>query len=99
MALSILKRTRITGIASAVPKRVLSNSDYTLISEEKRQKIIKYTGIQYRRWADKEVCCSDLCQAAAEKLMTEIGWDKSEISVVLFVSQTPDYIFPSTAQL
>lgn len=99
MALSILKSTRISGIASAVPKRVLSNSDYTVISEEKRQKIIKYTGIQYRRWADKEVCCSDLCQAAAEKLMSELGWDKSEISIVVFVSQTPDYIFPSTAQL
>ena len=49
----------------------MSNSDYTVISEEQREKIIKYTGIRFRRWAPKELCCSDLCQAAAEKLITE----------------------------
>jgi 3-oxoacyl-[acyl-carrier-protein] synthase-3 len=99
MAFATLRRIRIAAIASAVPRQVLSNSDYTLMSEDKRNRIIKYTGIQFRRWAPRELCCSDLCQAAAEKVLDDLGWDRSEIGAVVFVSQTPDYIAPATAQL
>ena len=99
MALATFHHTRIAGIASAVPKEVVSNSDYSVIPEEKRERIIRYTGIRFRRWAPREVCCSDLCHAAAEKLLGELGWDRGEIGAVVFVSQTPDYVFPATAQL
>lgn len=99
MALAALHRTRIAGIASAVPKEVVSNSDYTVLSEEQREKIIKYTGIRFRRWAPRELCCSDLCFAAAEKLLPAMGWKRESIDVVVFVSQTADYPFPATAQI
>ena len=99
MARAVLQKTRIAGIASAVPKEIVSNADYTAISEEQREKIIKYTGIKFRRWAPKELCCSDLCQAAAERLLRELEWKPEEIGVIVFVSQTPDYPFPATAQL
>src|SRR5271154_6268114 len=99
MALATLHRVRIPGIASAVPKQVVSNSDYNLVSEDKRDRIIKYTGIQFRRWAPRELCCSDLCQGAAEKLLGQLGWESRDIGAVVFVSQTPDYISPATAQL
>ena len=99
MALSTLYKTRIAGVASAVPKEIISNSDYTVISPEQREKIIKYTGIQYRRWARREVCCSDLCFAAAEKLLSELGWNRDEIGAIIFVTQTPDYPYPASAQI
>ena len=99
MALAALRRARIAGVASAVPKEIVSNSDYTILSEEQRDKIIKYTGIRYRRWAPRDLCCSDLCQAAAEKLLGELSWKREDISAAVFVSQTSDYPFPATAQL
>ncbi len=99
MALVTLHRTRIAGIASAVPKQIVSNSDYAVLSEEHREKIIKYTGIRFRRWAPRELTCSDLCFAAAERLLPELGWQREEIDAVIFVSQTPDYPFPATAQI
>lgn len=99
MALAALRRARIAGIASAVPKEIVSNSDYTVLSEEQREKIIKYTGIRFRRWAPPELCCSDLCQAAAEKLLPEMGWERESIGAVVFISQTADYPFPATAQI
>ena len=99
MALATLRRARIAGVASAVPRQIVSNSDYGLLSEEQREKIIKYTGIRFRRWAPKELCCSDLCQASAERLLKELGWGPEEIGAVVFVSQTEDYPFPATAQL
>lgn len=35
--------------------------------------------------------------AAAEKLVEDLAWDKSEIDALIFVTQTPDYILPATA--
>ena len=99
MAIAVLHRTRIAGVASAVPKHVVSNSDFTVISEEKRERVIKYTGIRYRRIATGDLCCSDLCEASAQKLMAELGWKPADIDVVIMVSQTCDYAFPTTAQL
>ena len=99
MALATLRRARIAGIASAVPKQIVSNEDYTVVPAEQLQRIIKYTGIRYRRWAPKEICCSDLCYAAAEKLIDELSWKREEIGAVVFVSQTPDYPFPATSQI
>ncbi len=99
MALASLRQVRIAGVASAVPREVVSNSDYTVLSEEQREKIIKYTGIRFRRWAPRELTCSDLCFASAENLLRELGWSREEIEVVVFVSQTADYPFPATAQI
>ncbi|MEZ5278010.1 MAG: ketoacyl-ACP synthase III [Opitutaceae bacterium] len=99
MALATLKNVRIAGIASAVPSNRVSNSDYAVVSEEQRQKVIKYTGIQYRRWAPQELCSSDLCQAAGDHLLGELGWTPDEIEALVFVTQTADYPFPSTAQI
>jgi 3-oxoacyl-[acyl-carrier-protein] synthase-3 len=57
------------------------------------------TGIQARRKASLEVTTSDLCYAAAEKLIEELKWDKSEIDALVFVTQTPDYILPATSPI
>lgn len=99
MGLATLRRTRIAGVASAVPRQIVSNADYSVLPEEQREKIIKYTGIRFRRWAPKELCCSDLCQASAERLLSDMQWRREDVQAVVFVSQTPDYPFPATAQL
>ena len=61
--------------------------------------MIKTTGIEEKRIAAKNVCTSDLCLAAAEKLIAELKWDKIDLDVLVFVSQTPDYIFPFTSAI
>lgn len=40
---------------------------------------------------------SDLCVAAAEKLISDLGWEKNDIEAIVFVSQTTDYYLPATA--
>ena len=54
------------------------------------------TGVLERRMS-YELTTSDLCYAAAERLITDLGWDRSEIDALVFVSQTADYIQPATA--
>ncbi len=55
------------------------------------------TGIKARRRSTQDITASDLCLHAAEKLIAELRWEKSEIEALVFVSQTPDYILPATS--
>ena len=43
----------------------------------------------------KDICTSDLCIQSAEKIFEK--FDKSEVEALIFVTQTPDYLAPSTA--
>lgn len=61
------------------------------------KKIVDNVGIYERRFADRQTCSSDLCYAAAKKLLTDKDLDPSEVDVLLFVTQTPDYRMPASA--
>ena len=57
------------------------------------------TGIRQRHIAAPEECASDLGVAAAERLFAEHNIDRSTIDFLLFCTQTPDYVLPTTACL
>lgn len=97
MAFLEFKNVRIAGISAAVPKHIENAEDNPFISSDYNyEDFIKSTGIRSRR-IDENLTSSDLCSAAAERLISDLGWDKKEIDVLIFVSQGPDYIIPSTA--
>ena len=97
MAFLEFKNVRISGISAGVPKHVEYNKDYPYFEEGEAEKYIASTSVRERRIADPGVCSSDLCYSAAERLIEDLGWDKSEIECLLFVSQTADYILPATS--
>lgn len=88
----------ITAMSAAVPKRVIKNREYTdVFSAQEANDIVDKTGIEERRFADDETCSSDLCLAAAEKLIADNNINKEEIDLLVFISQTPDYRMPATS--
>ena len=88
----------ITAMSAAVPKRVIVNREYTeVFTKEEANEIVDKTGIEQRRFADANTCSSDLCLAAAEKLIADNGIDKDDIDLLVFISQTPDYRMPATS--
>lgn len=87
----------ITGISATVPANKLSNADYPFSTDQERNLFIKTTGIEERRIINRPLTAADLCLKAAEKLMEEMHLDRSEIKILLFVTQTPDYITPASA--
>jgi 3-oxoacyl-[acyl-carrier-protein] synthase-3 len=99
MSFLSVKNVKIKGMAACVPERVEENRDYTLLSKDEIEKYIQATGVERRHCAihDGSICTSDLCQKAAEKLIEDLGWDKSEIDLIVFVSQTTDYRLPATS--
>ena len=88
----------ITGLSAAVPKTVIRNYAYTQhFPTEQVREVVDKIGIKERRFVDDNTCSSDLCFAAAEKLIQEMGIDKKEIDLLVFVTQTPDYRMPATS--
>lgn len=99
MALFSLNNVAIKGVASCVPKETVKIEDYPLFSPEEAQRFSKSAGIVERRRSDEHTAASDLCYHAAEKLISQLGWEKDSIDALIFVSQTPDYILPATSCL
>lgn len=61
--------------------------------------IFSKTGVRQRHIAAPDECASDLGVAAAEKLFAEHHIDRNTIDFLLFCTQTPDYVLPTTACL
>jgi 3-oxoacyl-[acyl-carrier-protein] synthase-3 len=99
MAIFEIPDIKIAGLAAIVPKNEISNMDYKWISEKERLQLIKVTGIEKRRAVVGLVATSDLCMVAAEKLIEELNWDKKDIDILIFVTQSRDYLIPSTSTI
>jgi 3-oxoacyl-[acyl-carrier-protein] synthase III len=100
MANLIFDGVGITGISACVPRNKNKNSDYKhLFGYEDFEKSIETIGIIEKRIADKNICASDLCFAAAEKLIEDLKIERNSIDVVIFMTQTPDYQIPATSPL
>jgi len=89
---------RLKGIASAVPKYVrVIEEDAKTFPDSDVSRIIENTGVRKRHVVIGNMCTSDLCYTAAERLFAESGVERNTIDALLFVSQTPDYILPATS--
>jgi len=97
MAFLKFKNIGISGLAAAVPANVIDNYKYTqFFDKESVREVVDKVGIKERRFADADTCASDLCFAAAEKLINDMEVNREEIDLLVFISQTPDYKMPAT---
>lgn len=99
MAFLEIPNVSIKGLSACVPKSVLENKHYRGFLADEADKIIETIGIERRRIAGEEICASDLCFHAAEKLISDMNWDRSDIDCLVLITQTPDYTVPPTSYL
>lgn len=99
MANFSINNVALRGVSACVPKNMEENINYRHVSKEEILKFIEATGVKERRVATPNVCTSDLCYEAAKKLIVDLNWDKESIEIIIFVSQTADYILPITAAI
>ena len=85
---------RIAGMSAGVPANVVQTVSTT--DQYGADDFIAMTGIKEKRYSNS-FTTSDLCLPAAEKLIQDLQWDKSEIGALVFVTQTPDYVLPATS--
>ncbi len=88
----------ITGVQGFVPKDVLSNADLAKIVDTSDEWITTRTGIKERRIM-KNGASSDMAAEAVKGLLQKTNTDPLEVDLVVLATVTPDYPFPSTANV
>jgi 3-oxoacyl-[acyl-carrier-protein] synthase-3 len=94
------RNAAIVGVACTLPRKRVTTDDLAArVGGVDPKKIVAMTGIRERRVAAPEICASDLCEDAARRLISGLGWEPDSIGALVFVSQSPDYFLPATACL
>jgi 3-oxoacyl-[acyl-carrier-protein] synthase-3 len=87
-------------IATYLPEGVETNADLEArFPEWSASKISAKTGIVQRHVAAHDEFTSDLASGAARKLLEKSQIDPADIDTLIVVTQTPDFILPTTACL
>ena len=95
----VVRPVQISALATAVPPRVLTNSDLEQMVDTSDEWILKRTGVRERHIADADVATSDLAAEAARAAIAQAGLIPSDIEFLVVGTTTPDMFFPSTACL
>jgi 3-oxoacyl-[acyl-carrier-protein] synthase-3 len=88
----------ITGICGYVPEEVVTNEDLSKIVDTSDEWITTRTGIKERRIL-REGASSDIAAAAIKGLLEKTNTDPLDVELVIVATVTPDYPFPSTANV
>ena len=89
----------ISGLATYVPPRLLTNDDLERMVDTNHEWILQRTGISERHIVDPGVATSDLAKEAAIKALAQAGIGAGDLGVIIVGTTTPDMMFPSTACL
>lgn len=99
MALWKIKNVALRGVTGTVPDHPVKTADFPFFTAEEAELFDNTVGIKNRYIASPDVCASDLCLDAAERLIAGLGWEKESIDVLLFSSVTGDYKTPPTSAI
>lgn len=88
----------ITGVQGYLPKDIMTNEDLAKIVDTSDEWITTRTGIKERR-VMRDGASSDMAAEAVKALLEKKGVDPLEIELVIVATVTPDYPFPSTANV
>jgi 3-oxoacyl-[acyl-carrier-protein] synthase-3 len=92
-----LRRVKISGLATYVPPKLLTNADLERMVDTSDEWIRQRTGIRERHIVEDGVATSDLAEPAALDAIREAGLTPADIDFIVVGTTTPDTIFPSTA--
>jgi 3-oxoacyl-[acyl-carrier-protein] synthase-3 len=88
----------ITGVQGYLPEYVLTNEELSTIVDTNDEWITSRTGIKERRIM-KDGASSDMATGAVEDLLKKTNTAPEDIDLVILATVTPDYPFPSTANV
>ena len=97
---SILKNVTIKAVSVCVPKKKIKLSQ--LAQKGIKNKILNSSnmlGVKQNYTTDPKTTTLDLCHGAARNIMKALKWKPKDIDIVVFVTQTPDYLMPSCSNI
>lgn len=95
-----MKRSKIAGIGSYLPERIVSNDDLAKVMDTTDEWVQERTGIQTRRYGTKHKETTSSMGAKATLVACErAGISPEEIDFIIFATLSPDYYFPGCGVL
>jgi 3-oxoacyl-[acyl-carrier-protein] synthase-3 len=88
----------ITGVCGYLPEEIVTNEDLAKIVDTSDEWITSRTGIKERRIL-RDGASSDMGAEAIKGLLKKTNTDPLDIELVICATVTPDYPFPSTANV
>lgn len=92
-----IEGVRLSSLTCCVPGSAEDNLCVPDFPDERKIKIIEGTGVRSRYVADEGTCTSDLVTAAAKHILHECKVESEQVGVLLYATQSPDYILPATS--
>lgn len=93
------RHSRIAGIGSFLPEKVLTNAGLEAIVETSDVWIRERTGISKRHIAADGELTSDLATQAARRALEHAGLEADQVDLIVLATATPDLTFPATATI
>lgn len=90
-------RSVVRGIGTALPARVMKNTDFEGIVETSDEWITQRTGIRQRYIANESETTVSLGEAAARKALDNAGLKPADIDLIVLATSTPNNTFPASA--
>lgn len=95
--MSTLKKSKISGVGSYVPERVVKNEALTTMLDTSDEWIRTRTGIEERHWVEGATTTSDLALQASLRAISAAKIEKSQIDCIVLATLSADHEFPGTA--
>ena len=90
-------RSVVRGIGSALPRRIMKNTDFEGVLETSDEWIAQRTGIRQRHIASDDETTASLGEAAARAALDNAGLTPADIDLIVLATSTPNNTFPATA--
>jgi len=90
-------RSVIRGTGTALPRRVMKNSDFEGVVETSDEWIAQRTGIRERHIAAPDETTASLGEEAARNALDAAGMTPADIDLIVLATSTPNNTFPATA--
>lgn len=92
-------RSRVAGVGSFLPEKVLTNHDLEKMVETSHEWIVQRTGIERRHVIADGEGTSDMCVRAAQRALEDAKLSVDQIDLILVATLSGDYKMPATACL
>lgn len=89
---------RLVGISACLPKNIVyPSAAYERFGQFDVDRIVGNTGVLQKREAEPGVTATDMCIAAADRLLDGLGWARDSVDALILCTTLPDYITPASS--
>jgi 3-oxoacyl-[acyl-carrier-protein] synthase III len=89
-------RSRILGLGSYLPPKVVTNHDLSELMDTTHEWIVERSGIEERRWVEPGEGGAEMAAKAYQQAMDAAGASAREIDMLIYATLSPDHNFPGT---